>query len=44
MIYSDDMLAGVKKSLEIAEEGDLLILLCLDQKKEILQFIKNEID
>ena len=44
MIYSDDMLAGVKKSLEIAEEGDLLVLLCLDQKKEILQFIKNEID
>jgi len=44
MIYTNNMLEGVKKTLEIAEKGDLLVLLCLDQKKEILQYLKNEID
>ena len=41
--YADDILDGIKKSIQYAEQDDLLILLCLDQKKEAFHYIENEV-
>ena len=42
--YADDILGGIKKSIQFAEQDDLLVLLCLDQKEEAFQFIENELN
>ena len=41
--YADDILGGIKKSIQFAEQDDLLVLLCLDQKEEAFHYIENEI-
>jgi len=41
--YADDILDGIKKSIQYAEQDDLLVLLCLDQKKEAFHYIENEV-
>ena len=41
--FADDILGGIKKSIQYAKQDDLLILLCLDQKEEAFHYIENEI-
>jgi UDP-N-acetylmuramyl tripeptide synthase len=41
--FADDILGGIKKSIQYAKQDDLLILLCLDQMEEAFHYIENEI-